>query len=118
MRRDLFVSVVIPLVAEVDGIMRQSYGDYELILIADGSTDGTRSFFERAKTNLACFRYLSLTRPFGLEVASLADWSGRLATASWSSILHRIHHECEEGKVGCPQVAASSAAMRRGLLEF
>src|SRR5215468_5117605 len=79
MRRDLFVSVVIPLdndadilpgfVAEVDGIMRQSYGDYELIFIDDGSTDGTRSFFERAKSDLACFHFLRLTRPFGLEVA-------------------------------------------------
>ena len=47
MRRDLFVSVVIPLdndadilpgfVAEVDSIMRRSYGDYELIFIDDGS---------------------------------------------------------------------------------
>jgi polyisoprenyl-phosphate glycosyltransferase len=79
MRRDLFVSVVIPLdndadilpgfVTEVDGIMRQSYGDYELIFIDDGSTDGTRSLFERVKSDLACFHYLRLTRPFGLEVA-------------------------------------------------
>src|SRR5215471_11697908 len=79
MRRDLFVSVVIPLdndgdilpgfVAEVDSIMRQSYGDYELIFIDDGSTDGTRSFFERAKSDLACFHFLRLTRPFGLEQA-------------------------------------------------
>jgi polyisoprenyl-phosphate glycosyltransferase len=78
MRRDLFVSVVIPLdndadilsgfVAEIDSVMRQSYGDYELIFIDDGSTGGTRSFFERAKSDLACFHFLRLTRPFGLEV--------------------------------------------------
>src|SRR5262245_32242747 len=79
MRRDIFVSVVVPLdndadilsgfVAEIDGVMRQSYGDYELIFVDDGSTDGTRSFFERAKSELASFHFLRLTRPFGLEVA-------------------------------------------------
>jgi dolichol-phosphate mannosyltransferase len=79
MRRDIFVSVVVPLdndldilpavVRELDAVMRGHFGDYELIFIDDGSTDGTRSFFERAKTEVPCFRYFRLTRPFGLEVA-------------------------------------------------
>jgi polyisoprenyl-phosphate glycosyltransferase len=79
MRRDMFVSVVVPLdndldilptvVREIDAVMRSHFGDYELIFIDDGSTDGTRSFFERAKKDVPCFRYFRLTRPFGLEVA-------------------------------------------------
>src|SRR5215813_5409264 len=79
MRRDIFVSVVVPLdndvdilsaaVREIDAVMRGHFGDYELIFIDDGSTDGTRSFFERARAEIACFRYFRLTRPFGLEVA-------------------------------------------------
>jgi glycosyltransferase involved in cell wall biosynthesis len=79
MRRDIFVSVVVPLendldilptvVRELDAVMRGHFGDYELIFIDDGSSDGTRSFFERAKSEIPCFRYSRLTRPFGLEVA-------------------------------------------------
>src|SRR5690242_8723728 len=79
MRRDIFVSVVVPLendldilptvVRELDAVMRAHFGDYELIFIDDGSSDGTRSFFERAKSEIPCFRYSRLTRPFGLEVA-------------------------------------------------
>jgi len=79
MRRDIFVSVVVPLendldilptvVRELDSVMRGHFGDYEIIFIDDGSSDGTRSFFERAKAEIPCFRYSRLTRPFGLEVA-------------------------------------------------
>jgi glycosyltransferase involved in cell wall biosynthesis len=79
MRRDIFVSVVVPLdndldilpavVRELDAVMKSHFGDYELIFIDDGSSDGTRSFFERAKAEIPCFRYFRLTRPFGLEVA-------------------------------------------------
>jgi polyisoprenyl-phosphate glycosyltransferase len=79
MRRDIFVSVVVPLendadilpsvVGEIAAVMRNHFGDYELIFIDDGSTDGTRLLFERAKTDIPCFRYFRLTRPFGFEVA-------------------------------------------------
>src|SRR5262245_2416575 len=79
MRRDIFVSVVIPLdndrdilpavVSEIDSVMRTHFGDYELIFVDDGSSDGTRSHFERAKAEIPSFRYFRLTRRFGLEVA-------------------------------------------------
>ena len=48
MRRDIFVSVVVPLendldilpavVHELDAVMRDHFGDYEIIFIDDGST--------------------------------------------------------------------------------
>jgi len=79
MRRDIFVSVVVPLdndidilsavVREIDAVMQSHFSDYELIFIDDGSTDGARSFFERAKAEIPSFRYFRLTRPFGMEVA-------------------------------------------------
>ncbi|MEA2938895.1 MAG: polyisoprenyl-phosphate glycosyltransferase [Alphaproteobacteria bacterium] len=79
MRRDIFVSVVVPLdndkdilpgvVRDIDAVMKANFGDYELIFIDDGSSDGTRSFFESVKSDIASFRYFRLTRPFGMEVA-------------------------------------------------
>ncbi len=79
MRWDAFVSVVVPLdndadilpaaVAEIDAAMRQSFADYEVIFVDDGSSDGTRSFFERVKATIPCLRYFRLTRRFGREMA-------------------------------------------------
>ena len=79
MRRDIFVSIVVPLdndldimpavVREIDAVMRRHFSDYEVIFIDDGSIDGTRSFFERARSEIPSFRYFRLTRSFGLEVA-------------------------------------------------
>src|SRR6185437_7302231 len=57
------------VVRELDAVMRGHFGDYELIFIDDGSSDGTRSFFERAKGEIPSFRYFRLTRQFGMEVA-------------------------------------------------
>ncbi|NJM34903.1 MAG: glycosyltransferase [Rhodomicrobium sp.] len=79
MRQDLLVSVIIPLendcdllpgfAQEIDEVMSARFGTYELIFVDDGSADGTRSFFEGAKAKIANFRYVRLTRPFGLEAA-------------------------------------------------
>jgi dolichol-phosphate mannosyltransferase len=79
MRHDLFVSVIIPLdndadilpgfTAEIDAVMRGHFSNYELIFVDDGSADATRSFFERASSDIANFRYFRLTRPFGFEAA-------------------------------------------------
>ncbi len=79
MRHDLFVSVIVPLendhdilkdvMAEIDAVMRDNFSNFELIFIDDGSHDGTRSFFEKNRTQIVNFRYFRLTRPFGFEVA-------------------------------------------------
>jgi dolichol-phosphate mannosyltransferase len=79
MRHDLFVSVIVPLeddldilpdlMSDIDAVMRANFGNYELIFVDDGSTDGTRSHFEGAKARIANFRYFRLTRTFGFEIA-------------------------------------------------
>lgn len=79
MRHDLFVSVIVPLeddadilpgfLEELDEVMRLGFGTYELIFVDDGSADGTRSFFEKARRSIRNIRYIRLTRPFGFEIA-------------------------------------------------
>lgn len=79
MRLDIFVSVVVPLendhdilpgfLAEIDSVMQAHFSNYELIFVDDGSSDGTRSQFEKGKSEIPNFRYIRLTRPFGFEAA-------------------------------------------------
>ena len=53
----MFFSVVIPLynkeqsvVKTLDCVLRQTYADYEVIIVNDGSTDGTHDILERYGT--------------------------------------------------------------------
>lgn len=79
MRHDIFVSVIIPLeddhdilpgfLDEIDAVMRGHFSNYELIFVDDGSIDGTRALFEKARPEIPNFRYFRLTRPFGFEAA-------------------------------------------------
>jgi len=79
MRQDLFVSVIIPLeddldilpalMSDIHAVMQENFGNYELIFVDDGSADGTRGYFERAKSQIPNFRYVRLTRSFGFEIA-------------------------------------------------
>ncbi len=79
MRHDIFVSVIIPLqndrdilpgfLSEIDAVMRDHFGSYELIFVDDGSTDGTYKLFDETRSEIPNFRYFRLTRPFGFEAA-------------------------------------------------
>jgi dolichol-phosphate mannosyltransferase len=76
---DVFVTIVVPLrndadileavIADVYAIMRQNFGEFELIFVDDGSTDETLSIFLDASRRLECLRYYRLARTFGIEAA-------------------------------------------------
>lgn len=79
------LSVVIPcfneegvidrLVATLKVELGAITGDYEVILVDDGSKDATLEGLRRAAREDARFRYLSLSRNFGKEAAMLAGLS-------------------------------------------
>ena len=79
---DCFVSVVAPLrddapivrafVEEVLGVLRASYTNYELVLVDDGSEDGTDRIVSELLARFECVRYIRLSREFGEEIAITA----------------------------------------------
>lgn len=76
---DTFVSVVLPLrddgdiVEEVVGetmtVLERNYTNYELVLVDDGSQDGTAERVRELLQKYRCMRYVRLSRSFGAEVA-------------------------------------------------
>lgn len=73
------VSVVVPLenddslvdafLRDLSRVMQASYRFFEIILVDDGSTDGTRQTVDRLLKDIQRVRYLRLSRPFGRDVA-------------------------------------------------
>jgi glycosyltransferase involved in cell wall biosynthesis len=79
---DCFVSVVVPLwkdaaivepfVRETIAVLEANFTYYELLLVDDGSTDGTAVRVESLLSELPSIRLLRLSRHFGDEVAVAA----------------------------------------------
>src|SRR5262245_18155973 len=83
MSTECLVSVVVPLyhdgeilapfLSDLVGVLESAYSHYEIVLVDDGSSDGTA---ERATGMLGlydCIRFIRLSRHFGEEVAI---WAG------------------------------------------
>ncbi|WP_264320294.1 glycosyltransferase family 2 protein [Zarconia navalis] len=78
-RSDCFVSVIAPVqndarivkpfVEEVMAVLRQSFTNYELVLVNDGSTDDTSVVVSSLLRDYECIRLISLSRSFGADVA-------------------------------------------------
>lgn len=76
---ECFVSVISPLyndakiipsfITEVMGILRDNYSNYELLLINDGSEDGTIAQIKPLLNQYECIRVISLSKHFGTEIA-------------------------------------------------
>lgn len=81
-RSDLFVSVVAPMhndaaivapfVDEVIGVLRTHYLNYELVIVDDGSGDGTVDAIRPLLDRYECIRVVQLSREFGEEIAIAA----------------------------------------------
>src|SRR5438067_2315660 len=82
MRDDWLVSVVAAVqddapivrdfIAEVHDVLAAHYAHYELIVVDDGSTDGTLAAAEALLPRYPCVRVIRLSRRFGLDVATAA----------------------------------------------
>lgn len=81
-RRDAFVSVVAPVrnetgyvvafVREIHAVLAGHFSNYEVIVVDDGSTDGTSAVLLPVLKELDGIRLLRLSRSFGREAAVLA----------------------------------------------
>ncbi|MDZ4774504.1 MAG: glycosyltransferase [Planctomycetota bacterium] len=73
------VSVVVPLRDDADilktfaeelvRVVRARWQNYEIVLVDDGSRDGTKPVVDDLLMRHECVRYLRLSRPFGVEIA-------------------------------------------------
>ncbi|MEK6875989.1 MAG: glycosyltransferase [Nanoarchaeota archaeon] len=80
--KDYFVSVIAVLdndsdilgkfVSETVNVLKNSYENYELVLIDNGSIDKTEALISRILEKEECMRYIKLSRKYDLEVAMSA----------------------------------------------
>lgn len=79
---DTFVSVVLavhdraevigPVVESISALLRERYANYEVVIVDDGSRDGTAAVLKGLLARIDCLRVLRLSRHFGRESALLA----------------------------------------------
>lgn len=76
---DCFLSVVVPIADDADIIeafagellpmLEAQYANFEVILVDDGSRDGTPELISRLLTQYSCIRYIRLSQRSGIEIA-------------------------------------------------
>jgi polyisoprenyl-phosphate glycosyltransferase len=81
-REDIFVSVVAPVTddeslagkfaVDVSDLLKDRYANYELILVDNGSTDGTIDQIKELLDHVSCIRVIRLSRNYDLETAIFA----------------------------------------------
>ncbi len=98
-RADVLVSAVAVLrdhaavlpafVAELSAVLDAHFTNYEILLIDNGSTDGTGDVLRPLLARHRCLRYLRLTRPTDDETAVLAGFDA--AIGDYVATLHPDH---------------------------
>jgi len=78
-KMDVFVTVVVPLrnnaeilrpfLKETLDVLRDSYANYEMVLVDDASEDGTLEEVKKLLTSEECLRVIRLSRSYGRDVA-------------------------------------------------
>ncbi|HUQ20927.1 MAG TPA: glycosyltransferase family 2 protein [Gemmatimonadaceae bacterium] len=92
---DVLVSIIAPFhneaailpafVEEMSEVLRRHFDHHEIILVDDGSTDGTAERAEEALTRLDHLRLVRLSRRFGLDAAVSAGLE--LAIGDWVVVM-------------------------------
>lgn len=66
---DQDAGIVQPIVTEIDRVMTANYRFFEIVLVDDGSTDGTFKVVQQVLNQVKRIRYQKLSRPFGRDIA-------------------------------------------------
>jgi polyisoprenyl-phosphate glycosyltransferase len=88
MNKDTLISVVAPVYNEEEciekyikdtiKILKENYLNYELLLVDDGSTDGSVTIIKAIQDSIENIRLLSLSRNYGREIAITAGLEGSI----------------------------------------